>query len=155
MLLEQIISYRQRGCISEIFLAAKKYELLYKLLELLGPDSASRQRVTSAERRAAYRAHRLLLQDVTAPPSLASLAASVGVNRGRLTRLFRHIYGETVFGILRRERLRLARNLLESDGKNITDIAYDCGFSSPGHFTKAFIARYGVPPKKFRQTTRA
>lgn len=60
------------------------------------------------------------------------------------------LFEDTVFGILRRERLECARRLLNEKGKNITEIAYLCGFSSPSHLTKAFSAQFGISPKQYQ-----
>ena len=78
----------------------------------------------------------------TAPVQLAGFP--------RLTALFRMLFEDTVFGILRRERLECARRLLNEKGKNITEIAYLCGFSSPSHLTKAFSAQFGISPKQYQ-----
>ena len=137
ILLEQILNCRDDGLLRDVFLAHKKYELLYQQIELLDREN-SHKCVSPAECRAAHRAYAILLQDIGKPPSLPELAAAVGVNRTRLTALFRMLFEDTVFGILRRERLECARRLLNEKGKNITEIAYLCGFSSPSHLTKAF-----------------
>lgn len=60
------------------------------------------------------------------------------------------LFEDTVFGILRRERLECARRLLNEKGKNITEIAYLCGFSSPSHLTKAFPPNSGSPQSNTR-----
>ena len=127
----------------------RKYELLYQQIELLDREN-SHKCVSPAECRAAHRAYAILLQDIGKPPSLPELAAAVGVNRTRLTALFRMLFEDTVFGILRRERLECARRLLNEKGKNITEIAYLCGFSSPSHLTKAFSAQFGISPKQYQ-----
>ena len=48
---------------------------------------------------------------------LARTGSRRGVNRTRLTALFRMLFEDTVFGILRRERLECARRLLNEKGK--------------------------------------
>ena len=136
ILLEQILNCRDDGLLRDVFLAHKKYELLYQQIELLDRENS--------------RAYAILLQDIGKPPSLPELAAAVGVNRTRLTALFRMLFEDTVFGILRRERLECARRLLNEKGKNITEIAYLCGFSSPSHLTKAFSAQFGISPKQYQ-----
>ena len=151
ILLEQILNCRDDGILRDVFLAHKKYELLYQQIELLDREN-SHKCVSPAECRAAHRAYAILLQDIGKPPSLPELAAAVGVNRTRLTALFRMLFEDTVFGILRRERLECARRLLNEKGKNITEIAYLCGFSSPSHLTKAFSAQFGIPPKQYQIT---
>ena len=149
ILLEQILNCRDDGLLRDVFLAHKKYELLYQQIELLDREN-SHKCVSPAECRAAHRAYAILLQDIGKPPSLPELAAAVRVNRTRLTALFRMLFEDTVFGILRRERLECARRLLNEKGKNITEIAYLCGFSSPSHLTKAFSAQFGISPKQYQ-----
>lgn len=61
----------------------------------------------------------------------------------------------TSFGRLRLE-LRLARchdDLLDAGRRHlsVSDIAYAWGFNSIAHFTRAFRARYGQPPARFRR----
>ena len=116
ILLEQILNCRDDGLLRDVFLAHKKYELLYQQIELLDREN-SHKCVSPAECRAAHRAYAILLQDIGKPPSLPELAAAVGVNRTRLTALFRMLFEDTVFGILRRERLECARRLLNEKGK--------------------------------------
>lgn len=147
--LRELRRQRDDGLLRDVFLAHKKYELLYQQIELLDREN-SHKCVSPAECRAAHRAYAILLQDIGKPPSLPELAAAVGVNRTRLTALFRMLFEDTVFGILRRERLECARRLLNEKGKNITEIAYLCGFSSPSHLTKAFSAQFGISPKQYQ-----
>lgn len=149
ILVEQILNCRDGGLLRDVFLTHKKYELLYQQIELLDRED-SHKRVSPAECRAAHQAYAILLQDIGKPPSLSELAAAIGVNRTRLTALFRILFEDTVFGILRRERLECARRLLHEKTKNITEIAYLCGFSSPSHLTKAFSAQFGISPKQYQ-----
>lgn len=86
ILLEQILNCRDDGLLRDVFLAHKKYELLYQQIELLDREN-SHKCVSPAECRAAHRAYAILLQDIGKPPSLPELAAAVGVNRTRLTGL--------------------------------------------------------------------
>ena len=155
ILLQQICGYGASGVLSDIFLCSKKYELFYKQMELNAPVSLLPDSISRAEYLAAYRVYEQLRENIAYQPNLADLAASAGLNRGRLTTLFRSLFGNTVFGVLRRERLACACQMLdEAPEKNLTEIAYLCGFSSSAHFTKAFIAQYGVTPREYRQCYR-
>lgn len=151
-LLQQIVFWPEKGPMAEIYITAKKYELFYKQMELHGGSPPPGGAFSSAEIVAAHNVYRYLRQNIATPPCLAKLAAAVGLNRGKLTAIFRQVYGDTVFGVLRRERLKQAHGLLAGDrDKNITEIAYLCGFSSPGHLTKSFAAQFGMTPKQFRK----
>ncbi len=46
-------------------------------------------------------------------------------------------------------RLQLAYDCLaKSDGRTITTIAFDHGFSSSAHFSTVFRRRYGISPRE-------
>jgi len=49
------------------------------------------------------------------------------------------------------KRLDFAAALLRSSQRNVTEIAFDSGFEDVSHFSRAFKARFGVPPMDFRQ----
>jgi DNA-binding response OmpR family regulator len=86
------------------------------------------------------------------PPSLAELARRVGSNGRKLTDLFRHHLGMTVFDYLDDLRLETARRLLESSGLAIGRVAEQIGYRNPGDFTRAFRRRYQVTPREYRQS---
>ncbi|MEZ5044160.1 MAG: two-component regulator propeller domain-containing protein [Saprospiraceae bacterium] len=48
-------------------------------------------------------------------------------------------------------RLRNAKQLLNSTELNISEIAYEVGFSDPAYFTKLFTKAYGYPPSEERR----
>ena len=48
-------------------------------------------------------------------------------------------------------RIRISSNLLEFSDKSITEIAYECGFSSSNYFTICFKRIVGCTPKEFKK----
>lgn len=74
------------------------------------------------------------------------------ISRAHLYRMFQMDGG--VASVIRDKRLDAAyRQLLQRSSQtlSITEIAYDLGFSSSGHFLRAFQARFGVTPSEARQ----
>lgn len=62
---------------------------------------------------------------------------------------------ETVSGYILRRRLEeCARQLASSlrQGQTITEIAFDGGFNSTAHFSRAFRQQYGITPRQYRDT---
>ncbi|MFO7596771.1 MAG: AraC family transcriptional regulator [Desulfocurvibacter africanus] len=134
----------------DLFLEYKKVELFYFQLSLLDSHLVKLKNIGGTEMQAVHRAREILLADLTAPPGLRELAAQVGLSRSRLNTLFRTLYGDTVFGVVRKERLECARRILENGMNSVTEVAYECGFSSPSHLTKAFAECYGMCPKRYQ-----
>jgi AraC-like DNA-binding protein len=48
--------------------------------------------------------------------------------------------------LLRTARLQKGRELLQTTGKNVSEIAYEVGFTAPSYFTKCFKDEFGISP---------
>lgn len=87
----------------------------------------------------------LLEADMTCSPGLARLGLSVGAGERTLSRLFREEVGMT-FTVWRNQlRLHLA-TLMLAEGRNVTETAAACGYSSASAFVTAFRAAFGCTP---------
>ncbi|MDH3698396.1 MAG: AraC family transcriptional regulator [Flavobacteriaceae bacterium] len=49
-------------------------------------------------------------------------------------------------------RLTRAAQLLKTDVGNISQIAYDCGFENPAHFSRTFKTKYGATPSAYKKS---
>lgn len=147
---KQILENTLQGELQRLFLEYKALELFFTQLSMLDPRAMQSRRIGDSERRAALAAHTRLMQDISAPPSLQELARNVGLTHTRLNKVFRKLFGNTVFGLLRTQRLECARRMLEDGRHSIAEVAYECGFSNPSHFSRAFSEHYGVQPKRYQ-----
>lgn len=91
-------------------------------------------------------ARRVLLERMEDPPGLAGLAREVGLNELKLKAGFRKLWGTTVYGLLRRERLEAARRFLAEGRGNVGEAAYRVGYTNTSHFAQAFQKEFGVAP---------
>lgn len=80
-------------------------------------------------------------------PELAHLTAS---SESTFKRLFKKYYQESPAKYLRTKRLEKSRKLLRSSELSVSEIAWDCGFENPAHFSTTFSSSYGMSPKEFR-----
>ncbi len=53
--------------------------------------------------------------------------------------------------LMRRLRLKQARHLLTTTEKNISEIAYEVGFSSPAYFSKCYREAFNETPTELRE----
>jgi AraC family transcriptional regulator, positive regulator of tynA and feaB len=82
----------------------------------------------------------------------ATVAATLGLSRRYIHRLLASA-GTTFTRELYRVRLERAHRLLADkrfEDVRIAEIAWNCGFSEPSHFSRRFRERFGVPPTSFR-----
>lgn len=96
----------------------------------------------------------ILVRDLGAPPSLAELAAQVGLSETTLKRSFPQVHGTTVFGYVRARRMDEARRLLASGAATVLEAATLVGYSNPSNFAAAFRRQFGVNPKTFQLRAR-
>ncbi|VVS91466.1 helix-turn-helix domain-containing protein [Desulfoluna spongiiphila] len=85
------------------------------------------------------------------PVSLETLAELAGCTPYHLIRLFKESRGMTPHAYLMQLRLEHARRMLEK-GAPIADSALASGFSDQSHLTRAFRARYGLPPGAYQKS---
>ncbi len=83
--------------------------------------------------------------------SVESLASSMCITRGQLNRRVKALTGITTQQYVMRIRMEQARLLLSSrPDKPVSEIAYECGFSDPTSFSRAFRHTFGISPSQFR-----
>ena len=83
--------------------------------------------------------------------SVENLAESMGISRVQLYRKTKAILGYGVNDFINNFRLARAQELLEKSNNNISEIAYQSGFSTPSYFSTAFKAKYGESPAAYRK----
>ena len=83
---------------------------------------------------------------------IEELARELGVSRFHLQRIFREIFGTSLYQRIKTIRLEKAANLLVVNrGSTISEIALQCGYSSQASFLKAFRERFGMTPGLWRR----
>ncbi|RUW99059.1 GlxA family transcriptional regulator [Mesorhizobium sp. M8A.F.Ca.ET.059.01.1.1] len=88
------------------------------------------------------------------PLTRDAMAKVGGVSVRHLDRLFAEHLEIGFLDAYRNIRLEHARRLLEQSPLSISEIAFATGFSSAGHFSKAFTARFSNTPSRFRDKMR-
>jgi AraC family transcriptional regulator len=82
---------------------------------------------------------------------VSEVTAVAGVHPVHLARIWRARYGCSVADDVRRLRLEWAAAALLDGERAILDVALDAGFGDQSHFTRAFAARFGVTPARYRR----
>ncbi len=78
------------------------------------------------------------------------IEAHFKTNKMQLYRKLKAVTGWSVNGLIREIRIREALKLLRHSEKNISEIAYQLGFSDPLYFSKYFKKEVGVAPQHYR-----
>ena len=78
--------------------------------------------------------------------SVEDLAADMNLSRVQLYRKVKAVTDSSPVEILRTARLKRAYQLLVTTDKNVSEVAYDVGFTAPSYFTKCFKDEFGISP---------
>jgi AraC-like DNA-binding protein len=89
-----------------------------------------------------------LIQNYDMPPTIAALSRIAGINEQKLKNGFKERFGKTIHTFLTDYKMEIALRDLQQKTKNPSQLAFDLGFSSLQHFSKAFKQYYGFTPKK-------
>ena len=77
-----------------------------------------------------------------------TIGRELGLSRVQLYRKVKALTGQSPVELLRTVRLHKARRLLQDSVKNISEVAYEVGFTSPSYFAKCFKDEFGVSPSE-------
>ncbi|HEY9274231.1 helix-turn-helix domain-containing protein [Achromobacter sp.] len=136
--------------------SAAGHSLASTLLDLIA--EADNEDGTSALVRPAHdhilrRIRTIVLTHLSNPElSVARVAELAGISLRYLHQVF-SVTGTTVHKWIEAERLERAWCALRSQHqrqRSIQEIALDCGFNDPGHFSRRFAKRYGQTPSRLR-----
>lgn len=138
--------------------AAQKAWFLAKTLEVLAlhlfrkPQEEPRffcTMVKSNAHRYVREALTLLEGRIDEALDLVKLAKDVGCAPPYLSRLVKQETGKTLLLHLRALRVEKAAEMLSASDLNVTEVAFEVGYQSLSHFSKAFAQERGMTPSQF------
>jgi AraC family transcriptional regulator len=88
----------------------------------------------------------ILRRNLAEPPSLEEMGREVGCSPFHLSRTFSQEMSLSILQYLRQLRMERAAELLKSGEYNVTEAAFEVGYSSLSHFSQAFHQTFGCCP---------
>jgi transcriptional regulator GlxA family with amidase domain len=80
------------------------------------------------------------------PISIKILSKMLNISHRMLERKFQRFLNTSPYKFYLELRLRKAKNLLLQTDISVINVAFACGFVSPGHFSKSYKSKYGLSP---------
>ncbi|MGD9211409.1 MAG: AraC family transcriptional regulator [Desulfobacteraceae bacterium] len=146
------IYFRYQCSLKHLYFESKTLELIaHSALLFIIPNTNYKGKgaLRPYEIERVQRARELVGRYFQNPPKLVDLARIVGLPHPKLNFCFREVYGTTIFDYLREMRLDKAKSLLEEGHMNVTEVAYEVGYSSLSHFAKAYKNYHGIAPGNY------
>lgn len=86
--------------------------------------------------------------------TLEDLADQIHLCRSESCRLFKRYMNESMFDYLLDYRVEKSLELLRQSGLDVTQVAGQVGFASPGYYSKIFKRKMGCTPMEYRKNHR-
>ena len=98
-----------------------------------------------------YRAKTLIENSIAEDLTVAEIAYKINISVHYLCHVFKAETGITPTDYRNSVKLTMAKKLLLSTDKKISDIALECGFGSASYFSKIFSKNEGITPLEYRK----
>lgn len=96
-----------------------------------------------------YEIKTLLLKQLDTPPLIKNLAAQANMSITKLQRLFKQVFGDSIFSYYQTFRIKEAARLLKEDKLSVSEVGYRLGFTNLSHFSRVFTEHIGMKPKQY------
>lgn len=132
------------------FLRIKAEELVCRLLmELKKRDKRQLYPLNTHDIQTLYRVKTRMLEQLESPPVIEQLAADANMSPSKLKRLFRQVFGNSIFSYYQQFRMKEAARLLTEEKLSVSDTGYRLGFTNLSHFSRVFEQHTGMKPKRY------
>lgn len=122
--------------------------MINKILLDKGGDKATEEIATYNEQVDAILSY--LNSNIQNPVSIGDLAKHFYISESYICRIFKSATGTTINKYMTARRISIAKSLL-AEGKGVSEVCEECGFSDYSNFLKAFTKSVGISPKKYSQ----
>ncbi|HEX3009251.1 MAG TPA: AraC family transcriptional regulator [Bacteroidales bacterium] len=165
LLFEQLIYPSLQGIVNDIvteqvdeafelfFRRIKAEELVCRLLmELEKRGEKHLYPLNARDIEALYKVKDMMLERLENPPVIKELAGCVNMSPSKLKRLFKQIFGNSIFSYYQDFRIKEAARLLKDEKLSVSDVGYRLGFTNLSHFSRVFREQMGMKPKQYSRS---
>lgn len=136
------------------FLRIKAEELICKLLiELEKRNEQHLYPLNTLDVQTIYKIKERILEHLNIPPVIYELSVYANMSPTKLKRLFRQIFGDSIFSYYQSARMKQAARLLKEGKLSVADVGYQLGFTNLSHFAKVFKEHTGMKPKQYTKSS--
>jgi AraC-like DNA-binding protein len=93
----------------------------------------------------------LLTENIlTRPPTIDQLAQEAAMSSAKLKKLFKEVYGTSIYAYYQKQRLSVARDMLLSGDYSVKEVGLQIGYSNLSNFAAAFKKEFNLLPSEIR-----
>ena len=128
------------------------YSLILKLIYLLNRDSKKqlyKYKLNSRNYEIIENVIKYIKENLTSDLSLNAVASYASLSPIHFHNCFKAATGKTLHEYVEEQRIKKAAGLLVSTDLTLTEISYECGFSSQSYFSYAFKRKKNMTPREY------
>lgn len=147
---DTLISARTQEETAHFFYTVKVQELIYLFFKLFFKrKNVSAYPINEADLRTIYKIRDAITADLTVTPRIPDLAQEFFVSESKMQRLFKQIFGTTIYSYHQHLRIMEAARLIREEKQSVSEAGYHLNFSNLSHFSRTFKKYTGYNPKKY------
>jgi len=152
-IVDEIVSESVDPAFELFYRRVKAEELICRLLmELEKRDEKHLYALNSQDIQTIYKVKEQMLGRLETPPIINELAVCANMSPSKLKRLFKQIFGNSIFSYYQEFRMQEAARLLKEEKLSVSDVGYKVGFSNLSHFSRVFEEHIGMKPKQYSRS---
>lgn len=86
----------------------------------------------------------------TRPPTIDQLAQEAAMSSAKLKKLFKEVYGTSIYAYYQKQRMQMARDLLLRGDYSVKEVGLQVGYSNLSNFAAAFKKEFKLLPSEIR-----
>lgn len=152
-IVDEIVSESVDETFKLFFLRIKAEELICRLLiELEKRDEKRLYALNALDIQAIYTVKEQMLEHLESPPVINELAVCARMSPSKLKRLFKQIFGNSIFSYYQEFRMKEAARLLKEEKLSVSNVGYMLGFTNLSHFSRVFNEHIRMKPKQYSRS---
>ncbi|SFE59066.1 AraC-type DNA-binding protein [Chitinophaga sp. CF118] len=152
-IVDEIVSESVDETFALFFRRVKAEELICRLLmELEKRDEKHLYDLNIRDIETIYKVKEQMLEHLETPPVIKELAVCASMSPSKLKRLFKQIFGNSIFSYYQEFRMKEAALLLKDEKLSVSDVGYQLGFTNLSHFSRVFKEHTGMKPKQYSRS---
>ncbi|MCW3160300.1 helix-turn-helix transcriptional regulator [Chryseobacterium oryctis] len=146
--IQDINSCQYQGLTRKIYIESKIYEILAHTLE--NHSNEKQPKISNRDKEIVHLAASLINENIKKPLTIEEISKRVGINQTKLKKLFKEIFGCTIFTYLQTIRMNNAKTYITDSELTIDEISQLSGYTSISNFSAAFKKHFGFSPSKLK-----
>ncbi len=149
--IESIFKNNLQGTLSKLSLQIKTLLLANMFFDKILHRSLNDKRVniTQSDIEKMFVIKAIIVKHYNNIPPIDRLAKQSGINKRKMQKLFKQVFGKSIYQYALTVRMNEAKKLLQSKKHNVSEVGYMVGYTNISHFIEKFKRHFGITPKSF------